>query len=549
MNSAGSPTVEHLEGSNRRRGLLSWREAFAYVAVAILIGLGFALQRPSRPSNDSYQYLTVAANLRKGLGLETSLIHFDSERAGGRVPAPMTTFAPGFPVAIALTSFIAGNFERAAESISILASALAILPLCALAGFIGLDRTSTRMAVALLVGNAFYLKDTTVVLTEPLFLLVSIAALFVVSSSIESPASNWGVRMAIGQVLVAASYSVRYAGVFVFAAVLLHSVLRLMMLRDRRSLLYFLSNAISVSLMGTIMLRNILLTGTWKGGNTKPVNHPLSGVLAEYVRSHLHLLSGMHVVDFWQILLVIASGAAIIRGAVTVMRSRPSLAAMLPSGGCLLVCYGLLATAALIYLGKTSDISFSERMFYPLVPLYIVGALKLVQGGTKSVASSPSHARLRVGLAVAFVVLYLGVNLREFLNPESPSAADQVQAQMLKPMANGQPLLGWIDANIGRNETIAADNGQAVGYVLQRPTLSLIEAEYSTVNWDQEMILSQMNRFHARYLILDLGTTAKADPVKTESSFLAGAVCCGLTPGFHVAAENQSLKVLEIGDR
>src|ERR1700745_4044411 len=42
--------------------------------------------------NDSYQYLSVAENLRDHGEAATSLVFFDSERRSGRIPAPITTF-------------------------------------------------------------------------------------------------------------------------------------------------------------------------------------------------------------------------------------------------------------------------------------------------------------------------------------------------------------------------------------------------------------------------------------------------------------------------
>jgi hypothetical protein len=50
--------------------------------------------RPQPPTNDGYQYLSVAQNQTSGHGISTSLVCFDSERSHGVIPAPLTTFAP-----------------------------------------------------------------------------------------------------------------------------------------------------------------------------------------------------------------------------------------------------------------------------------------------------------------------------------------------------------------------------------------------------------------------------------------------------------------------
>src|SRR5262249_18015901 len=69
-------------------------------------------------SNDSYQYLSVTETLRTGHGIETSLVHFDVERAHGTVPAPITTFPSGFPMAAAAVTKLGVPPTAAATAVS-----------------------------------------------------------------------------------------------------------------------------------------------------------------------------------------------------------------------------------------------------------------------------------------------------------------------------------------------------------------------------------------------------------------------------------------------
>lgn len=532
------------------QGGMSLREAVLVALLTAMLALGLGLVRPSGLSNDSFQYLSVAANVAQGQGIETPLVHFDSERSIGRIPAPMTTFAPGYPVVVALSSFLAGSAERGARLISIAASALSVILIWALANFAGLDRTSTRVAMALLIGNAFFLHTATSVAPEPLFLLVSLSALLVVAVSIHSSAgqsADW-TGLVIGQILVAASYSIRYAGIFVFAAVLAHAAASFALLRNKRALVYLLSNLVSGALIGSIMMRNWVLVGTWKGGNEKQVSHSLPTVLAIYVKAQIHLLFGMHIFDLWLICVIALSALAILWAAVTLLRNRPHRVPSPFTGAALFFIYALVSTAGMIWLGMTSVISFGTRMFYPLLPLYIVAAVLIVSRGSKLVGSGEKPARYRQALAVLFLVLYGWVNLREFNTPREPSGLDNLRDAYAKPMANGQPLHEWIDANIGNNEAIVADAGQITGYFLERPTLSLIESEYSTATWDQQTVTTVMHRFHARFLILNLAIPAEEAPVRTESNFLQKAICCRINPGFHVVAENQDVRIFQVND-
>ena len=92
--------------------------AWMLAAVAALwVQSGFRIQT----SNDSYQYLSVAAHLRAGEGIQTSIAHFHTERSYGTIPAPMTWFPAGYRAAIALASGVTrGDLEAAAQLVCLM---------------------------------------------------------------------------------------------------------------------------------------------------------------------------------------------------------------------------------------------------------------------------------------------------------------------------------------------------------------------------------------------------------------------------------------------
>ena len=47
-----------------------------------------------------------------------------------------------------------------------------------------------------------------------------------------------------------------------------------------------------------------------------------------------------------------------------------------------------------------------------------------------------------------------------------------------------------------------AKNGQAVGYVLQKPTLSLVGQEFSTVEWNDSTLRATVQRFHVAAVLI-----------------------------------------------
>ena len=68
-----------------------------------LLSIVYVHSKGVRLSNDAYQYLSIAENLRTRGKIATSIVHFDTERARGRLPAPETTFPPGYSLALILS--------------------------------------------------------------------------------------------------------------------------------------------------------------------------------------------------------------------------------------------------------------------------------------------------------------------------------------------------------------------------------------------------------------------------------------------------------------
>src|SRR5215472_7264459 len=64
--------------------------------------------------NDSFQYLSVAKQFGSTQRIATSLVFFDTARFHGTIPAPVTWFPPGYPLAIAGLSTIGLANEGAA---------------------------------------------------------------------------------------------------------------------------------------------------------------------------------------------------------------------------------------------------------------------------------------------------------------------------------------------------------------------------------------------------------------------------------------------------
>ena len=521
-----------------------------------VLGLAVALSmlalRPAPLSNDSCQYLSVAANIRHGNGVATDLVYFDTERSHGRIPAPLTTFPPGYSASIAMLSGVVGGYETAARILS----AICFAGTVALLAFILITARITafvRAAVMFLfVANAVSVDFSTAVVTESMFVFIftaAITALIWAWWSLQRTRGHLPWIIA-GLTLAGLSYWVRYAGLFLIAALVLYVVLRFIRHRPRVGASELYAALIPVGLAAALMARNLLLVGTWKGGNELPVSNPLRGVLAEFARAQLHLLFGEHAIKLgvWEGLLLIGGlglGALLVRvlyqgglaGGADLPRPRGLWT--LP-----FTCAAVYAVG-LCYAGLRTVISFGTRMFLPVLPLYILLFGLFLHWLLSRTRFSGGQIWLRAALCV-FVVGYIGVNARDLKMPQPESRQEYLSGLFAERTADGQRLSDWANAHIAPETVIAAQDGQETGYLLHRRTLGLVEREYSSERWECPEIREQMNRFGARYLILYRHPDHNSQLLE-ESSFAAKAASGQPGCGFVIAAENQDVRILAIG--
>jgi hypothetical protein len=183
-------------------------------------------------------------------------------------------------------------------------------------------------------------------------------------------------------------------------------------------------------------------------------------------------------------------------------------------------------------------------MFLPILPLYILLFGLALHWLLSRARLSGEQIWLRAALSV-FVIGYIGVNARDLNMPQPETRQEYLAGLFAEQSADGQPLSDWVNAHVAPAAVIAAQDGQAIGYLLHRRTLGLVESEYSAERWECPEIRKQMNRFGAHYLILYRHPDHNT-PLLEESSFAAAAASGQPGCGFVIASENQDVRILEI---
>ncbi|MHB8877206.1 MAG: hypothetical protein ACYC8T_26205 [Myxococcaceae bacterium] len=530
----------------RRGETLAWCAAAVAVNALALQWSGGALF-----VNDSYQYLSTAENLGAGNGLSTSLVHFDIERASGRLPAPVTTFSPGYAVGLAALRHTGLGPVQAGTVLSLL-SFMALIPLFAHAAkLLRLGSPATRLGLVWLVANTWGSDLSISILSDSLFTTVAVAAILAFLEA-ERRAAAGATRywfIALGSALVGLAYWVRYAGLMLFAAVLLFYALDAALRRTRRALAALaFCGGIAGALIGAGMIRNVLIASTWKGGNTKDVFHPLLGVAKQFVSAMVHLFAGSRVPQRLgpvEVALALAALWAVVLGVRAHRRRDASAHSFGPNPRLpvlLGVCLGVYL-AGMTYLGIFSVISFRERMFYPMLPLLVLAMGYLVGSSERVLRALPRRRQLFLGAAVLATCCYVVVNGRSMLAGRELAPHAVVAARLGRPGADGRPLRGWIDAHVPPGAVLVATDAQATGYALKRPAVTLTEAEYSDEAWSSARVQRLMQSFKSDFLILYPAADPAQVPSQRESPLLTALLRGEVPDWLELAAENDEVKI------
>lgn len=511
------------------------RELALWCGAAIAV-MAFSMARQGGPAfqNDSYQYLSTAENIAAGRGPATSLVHFDVERARHQSPAPSTTFPPGYSLAIAAVSSVGLTRERAALDLSML-SFVALFPLLAWgAKILALRPAATRLVLAWLLANSWGMKFSIHILSESAFTALATAAVVTLMAASRPGDRDDLKALLLGHALLGCAYWVRYAGLFLFGAVAVLAVGRVLVRRDRRSLVACAPLGVSAAIIGAGMIRNTLITSSWMGGNTKKVFHPVTGVLAELVRSIAHVFLGFSPLgagpaEALFALAVVASCAL----AVWAFQAGRWPASP-PACRLLWACLGLY-TVGMVYLGIFSVISFGTRMFYPMLPLALL-AIGELGGRLGAAAGREGWSRRALAVAAgAATVAYVFCNGRSAVAAPDRTPHEMIEEQLAAPTPEGRPLRAWIDEHVPADAVVIGTEAQATGYALRRRTVSLTEAEYSEEAWDEPRVRALMEAYGAEFVILH--------PVHIESSFLEALRRREAPPWLVLAAENGRVMV------
>ena len=483
----------------------------AFLLLRLQAGIALTL------GQDSFQYLSAAQNALDGHFGYTSLVHFDAERSFGVIPAPMVTFPPGYPFAIALVSLSGLSLSSAGLLISLISMTTCVPLLAWVSNGLGLSRVVGNAAIAGFVTNAAVIAVASNVGSDALFTALTLLGigLLLLARRNAGKGSTWG-WVAAG-VAFALAYVVRYAALFFIVGLAL-VVARHLFLSNR---VLAKRHAIALTVAGVAALggiaRNVVLVGNWRGGNEKVVSNPISSVLMETVRGANRLLlgpgsgtSGGTVVQRAMLVALFALGMAWLARAYfrRAVAARPVKARVVPLDvGIDMLLLAVAYMACLFYAGLKSVIAYGDsRYFVPLLPLLLLLLGLALQRMLTSVPDG-TH-RIPLLALVTSLSLYVYLNLLIFQAPRQ-SGWVPIAAALDAKSTDGRSVRAVVHEATGTNGVVMANNGQTIGHLLARRTVSLVGTHFSTIEWNEDSLRETARRFKVKAIVVYAPTTSE----------------------------------------
>jgi hypothetical protein len=493
---------------------------WACVCVA-LMGLRVYPDFVPNTGNDSFQYFSVAENALAGHIGYTSLIHFDSERSFGVVPAPMVWFPLGYPMAIAFVSLLGLSVQSAGFVISILSTVACVALLAWIGNRLGWCRRLRNATLAIFVFNAAVVEYGAAAMSEALFTFAVLSGVaMVVAARLNADGSQW--RWIAAGLVFGAAYFVRYAGLFFvlgFALVLIRQFfVSNRALSKRYAITFFMASVIVLA----VVVRNYILVGNWRGGHQQLGSNPVlslsklvqtaASVKDLFVGSGFGFFAGPAFGTGWvsiaRALLLFSLMAVGIGWLIWFRQARQQRGnheeVTLKSEAIDLLLLVAVYVACMFYAGLTMT-----RMFVPLLPLLTL-LIGLAAHTIFTTSARPNAFRTPVLLALgASLCFYVIINV--FLVLQAPSLYDRssITRIMIAPPVDGISPHSVVRSLTGPSGVIVANNGQAVGHVFGRPTISLVGPQHSAMEWNEKAVQKAVRQFNANAIVIYVPTASE----------------------------------------
>ncbi len=455
-----------------------------------------AFGRPVTLFNDSVQYIAGSDSFASGMGYATPVLYFDEHFRSGLMPAPQTVWPPGYPAMMSLLHWLGITSLEAGTAVSLVSFALLVSLVFLLTARLTGSMPAAGLAALWQFGLSEYWCYTGIVNSDMPYTAFSL----VVFLFLAKPRSF--VSLALASLTAGVCFSIRYVGIFLLATVAvltLHMVWELF--KQRRlmsSALSLLAASPGFLIAGAIMLRNLMLTGTLTGGNSKEASRALTDLFSVTAKSLIDVITGVTSQEFARgAVTSLLAAAALLLFCILLMTTSIALAANQRSIrrsplASALVMYSLFYAFGITAIAATSMISFENRNFIPLVPLLVILIVSFTWQAAGRLREYQMWRRSKTALVFAICL---------FTVMQGLSYPRRVAAYQKFPQQVDFAAVKWLKSRSSAAEVVMhIGNGQRTAYYTKLKTVEVPERRFTEFDWDESRILEVCAHYQVKYL-------------------------------------------------
>lgn len=476
-----------------RRPVLTLGLSAVGLAVTILIATA-PIRLPL--SNDGAQYLSGSIHLARGEGFRTSLLYFDEQYGTGELPAPQTVWPVGLPLLVSGLNRLGTEPAPAARTVAAF-SLIAVLLLGALLSQRLVPDLALGWASLAWLGGMGALWRYGIVVNSDLPFAAAVLATLLAVPREGDPRSRW----AWVGLLAAAATCLRYSGFFLVGAMGLTALGEAWPGRGRSWRRRFAPAwlvALGALPAGLLLARNVALTGTLSGGNSKPVTQPLIGLLLETATGLADLLGGVAPAAFRGGLLPLAAGLAGLAGLLLLgfavvpgLRRGPAGDGEDALARALILFVGVYL-ALMIATASRTMLTFGPRYLLPVAPVLALLAMRFAARG--------GQRRLALVAVGGLVVAQTGALPRRLASEQSPEQpAPDLVAAVDRLAGSGGPVL-------------VVGGSQRFAWALGHPAAIVPHEQFTAREWSDSLLLATARHYRIKAVVVETGATAKYGP-------------------------------------
>jgi hypothetical protein len=165
----------------------------------------------------------------------------------------------------------------------------------------------------------------------------------------------------------------------------------------------------------------------------------------------------------------------------------------------------------LFYAGLKSVIAYGDaRYFAPLLPLFLLLLTLALQPAMKATPQGSATRKFSVTALATGVCLYAFLNLLVLTGPERAGWLS-VAKVLDSTSGDGKSARAAVQELVGPNGVVIANNGQTIGHLLARPTVSLVGPHFSSLEWNEKTILDTVRQFNAKAIVIYVPVSGQWD--------------------------------------